>query len=77
MSLNEQYLLYTFANDLIKNHQFNLLYLNEKTDEVWLEKYENRSSIVVRLIHKGFDWKNHLKQDISFLFQRVRNVKQL
>ncbi|MCF3941773.1 rhomboid family intramembrane serine protease [Oceanobacillus alkalisoli] len=77
MSLNEQYLLYTFANDLVKNHQFNLLYLNEKTNEVWLEKYENHSSIVVRLIHKGFDWKNHLKQDISFLFQRVRNVKQV
>ncbi|GGN63835.1 MULTISPECIES: rhomboid family intramembrane serine protease [Oceanobacillus] len=77
MSLNEQYLLYTFANDLVKNHRFNLLYLNEKTNEVWLEKNENRTSIVVRLIHKGFDWKNHLKQDISFLFQRVRNVKQL
>lgn len=77
MSLNEQYLLYTYAEELIKNHQFNLLYMNEKNDEIWLEKYENRSSTVVRLIHKGFDWKNHLKQDVSFLVQRIRNLKRM
>lgn len=77
MTLNQQYLMYTFADDLVKNHQFDLLYVNEKNNEIWLEKYENRSSKVVRLIHKGFDWKNHLKQDISLLFQRVRNVKNL
>lgn len=76
MSLNEQYLLYTFARDLVRNHQFNLLYMNEKTNEIWLEKYENRSSTVVRLINKGFNWKNHLKQDITFLFQRIRSVKR-
>lgn len=77
MSLNEQYLLYTFADNLIKKHQFNLLYMNAKTNEVWLEKYENRSSTVIRLIHKGFDWKNHLKKDISFLIQRIRNAKRI
>ena len=77
MSTNEQYLLYTYAADLVKNHQFNLFYLNEKTNEIWLEKYENRSSKIVRLVHKGFDWKNHLKRDIIFLFQRVTKAKKL
>ncbi len=77
MKINEQYLLYTFAADLVKNHEFNLVYLNDKTNEVWLEKYENRASKIVRLIHKGFDWKNHLKRDISFLFQRIMRAKHL
>lgn len=77
MKVNEQYLLYTFAADLVKNHEFNLVYLNDKTNEVWLEKYENRASKIVRMVHKGFDWKNHLKRDISFLFQRVMSAKRL
>lgn len=77
MTLNEQYLMYTLADELIKKYDYNLLYVNEKTNEIWLEKYENRSSKVVRLIHKGFDWKNHLKHDISVLFQRIRNVRRI
>ncbi|WP_405101184.1 rhomboid family intramembrane serine protease [Oceanobacillus sp. FSL H7-0719] len=77
MIINEQYLLYTFAADLVKNHQFKLVYINHKTNEVWLEKYENRSSKIVRMIHKGFDWKNHLKRDISFLYQRIMSAKRL
>ncbi|MHA6250971.1 rhomboid family intramembrane serine protease [Oceanobacillus sp. CAU 1775] len=77
MNINEQYLLYTFADELINKHHYNLIYANGKTDEIWLEKYEDRTSKVVRLIHKGFDWKNHLKRDISFLFQRVLNAKRM
>ena len=77
MTLDQQYLMYTLANELVKKHDYNLLYLNEKTNEIWLEKYQNRSSTVVRLINKGFDWKNHLKQDISMLFQRIRNLKKI
>lgn len=77
MTLNEQYLLYRFAEDLVKEQKFNLLYINEKANEVWLEKYENRTSTVIRLIHKGFDWKNYLKKDIAFLIQRIRNIKRV
>lgn len=77
MTINEQYLLYTFAAELVKKHQFNLVYSNDKINEVWLEKYEGRTSKIVRLVHKGFDWKNHLKRDISFLFQRIMNAKRL
>lgn len=75
--INEQYLLYTFADELINKHQFNLIYANEKTNEIWLEKYEDRSSKVVRMVNRGFDWKNHLMRDISFLFQRVMNAKRM
>src|SRR5699024_1287975 len=77
MSIHEQYLLYTYASELAKNHHFNLIYSNDKTNEVWLEKHEGRSSKIVRMTHRGFDWKNYLKRDMSQLFQRILKVRHM
>ncbi|MEI3606819.1 rhomboid family intramembrane serine protease [Pseudogracilibacillus sp. SE30717A] len=76
MFITEQYYMYQLADDLIKNDQYEMLHLNPTTDEVWLEKYEKNVSKVIRLIHKGFDWKNHLKSDVTSVFQRVQTMKQ-
>ncbi|MFA1820416.1 rhomboid family intramembrane serine protease [Virgibacillus oceani] len=76
MYLNEQYTMYNLAYHLTANHGFHVLHINEKTEEIWLEKYKNKRSVVVRFLHHGFDWKNHLKKDIAQVFQRAKAMKR-
>ncbi|WP_087971680.1 rhomboid family intramembrane serine protease [Oceanobacillus rekensis] len=77
MYLDEQYKLYHIAYHLVTENNFDILHINEKVNEIWLEKYENKISTVVRFVHKGFDWKNHLKRDIAQVFQKSQPIKKL
>jgi len=77
MYAEEQYDMYKLAYHLTLNHDFYVLHINEKAEEIWLEKYENKKSVVIRFLHHGFDWKNHLKKDIAQVFQRTKAMKRL
>lgn len=59
MYVNEQYQLYQLAYSLVTVNDYDILHFNNNKGEIWLEKYENKKSKVIRLIHKGYDWKNH------------------
>lgn len=76
MYITEQYHLYRLAYELVANDDYEVLHLNDQTNELWLEKYDRKTSKVIRLIHRGFDWKNQLKADITNVFQRIRSLKQ-
>ncbi|RLL48075.1 rhomboid family intramembrane serine protease [Oceanobacillus piezotolerans] len=76
MYVNEQYYLYKIAYQLVTEMEFDILHIDSNNHEIWLEKYEDKLSKVVRLIHKGFDWKNHLKKDVAIVFQKTRNLKR-
>lgn len=77
MYLNEQYAMYQMAYHLVANNEYEVLHIDEKNNEIWLEKYEHKISNVVRFVHNGFDWKNHLKRDIAVVFQKVKAMKKL
>ncbi|HLR54620.1 MAG TPA: rhomboid family intramembrane serine protease [Pseudogracilibacillus sp.] len=77
MGVNDQYCLYTLVDYFLRNEDFQLLYMNGKTDEVWLQKQKKQQSTVLRFIQKEFDWKNHLKNDIAKVFQRVMTLKHI
>src|SRR5699024_82018 len=77
VGVNDQYCLYTLVDYFLRNEDFQLLYMNGKTDEVWLQKQKKQQSTVLRFIQKEFDWKNHLKNDIAKVFQRVMTLKHI
>ncbi|MBP2078191.1 rhomboid family intramembrane serine protease [Oceanobacillus polygoni] len=77
MYLDDQYKLYHTAYELVSKHQFDILHIDHNASEIWLKKYGNKRSQVVRLIQKGFDWKNHLKHDVALVFQKVKAMKKL
>jgi len=77
MGVNDQYCLYTLVDYFVRHEDFQLLYMNGKTDEVWLQKQKKQQSTVMRFIQKEFDWKNHLKNDIAKVFQRVTTLKHI
>ncbi|QGS68869.1 hypothetical protein CV093_11830 [Oceanobacillus sp. 143] len=75
--LDEQHILYQIANHFLKKEHFEILTINENADEIWLEKYANKKSTIIRLAHKGFDWQNHLRKDIAQVFQTVHNMQKM
>ncbi|WP_164668608.1 rhomboid family intramembrane serine protease [Virgibacillus doumboii] len=76
MYLVEQYRMYKTANSLVENDDFGVLFIKENHKEIWLEKYKNKTSHVVRLVHSEIHWKNHLKQDIAAVFQKAKTMKR-
>lgn len=77
MFLREQHLLFELAYTLVDKENFNLLHISKQDNEIWLEKVENKKSKVVRLLHKGFDWKNYLKKDVAQVFQKTKALKKI
>lgn len=75
MNLKDNYLLYATAYQLVTDDDYELLHINDQIKEVWLHKYENKTSRVIRLTSQGFDWKNHLKKDIAQVFQKMKILK--
>jgi len=76
MFIQEQYTMYKLAHTLMTKAQYTLVHIDPQKEEIWIEKYEKRISKVIRLAHKGYDWKNHLKQDIMHVFQKVHTMRR-
>lgn len=76
MYLSEQYYLYYFTDHLIRNENYKVFHFNIKKNEVWLMKKKWRETKIIRLIQKGFDWRNHLKNDIASIFKRVQSLQR-
>lgn len=76
MYIEEKYFMYHMAYTLVKNHEYDILYLNHRKEEIWLEKLHGRTTYLIRLFHRSFDWKNHLKKDIQTVFYRVQQMKR-
>jgi rhomboid protease GluP len=77
MYFNEPYAVYKLAYQLVTDNQYEVLYIDSDHHEIWLEKYDNKVSKVIRLASKGFAWKNHLKRDIAIVFQKAKSMKTL
>lgn len=71
----EQYTMYRLAENLLSNYHYELIYFNRQDNEVWLKKSSSGKTNVIRLLHRTFDWKNHLKIDIASLFQRLKGIR--
>lgn len=77
MSLEQQFRMYRLAYHLVANYGYEVLHIDEKQEEIWLEKLENKTSKVIRFVQQGFDWKNYLKRDIAIVFQKTKAMKRL
>ncbi len=77
MEQQESYMMYLFAYQLTEQHGYDTLYINNNVGEIWLEKYQNKISTIIRISTTGFDWKNYMKKDISIVFQKISAMKKM
>lgn len=74
---NNTFILYKVAKQLVENDSFQVLLIDQASDEVWLEKRIGKRTQIVRFLPRDFHWKNHLKQDIAKVFQAIQAAKKL
>ncbi|MFZ3580335.1 rhomboid family intramembrane serine protease [Virgibacillus sp. DJP39] len=77
MYTNEQHVMYKIADQLVAEEGYEIVDMDEHKEEIWLEKYINKTSYVIRLVHKEFYWMNDLKKDIALAFQRTKAIRRL
>jgi len=65
------------AFELIRYDHYEILHVSEQNNEIWLEKYENKTSKVIRVTTSGFDWTNELKRDITHVFNKINSMGNL
>lgn len=75
MNTNDSYIMHTLAYKLVDQEGYEVIHMKE--EEIWLERYKNKHSYIVRLTLKGYDWKNYLKKDIFTALQKVSKMKRL
>src|SRR5699024_7582154 len=77
MEISEQYCMYRLAYYFVMEEKYDMQHINNDRNEVWLEKRHKKNTNIIRFIPRGFNWKNHLKNDIARVFQRVKMLKNM
>ena len=77
MSITNQYFMYHTLFELVKNEQYEMVHINIKRNEAWVQKKERGKTTVIRFLLKQFDWQKHLKKDIAAVFQRIIAMKRI
>lgn len=71
------YSFWRIAADIMINHDFDLIQLDEDRNEIWLEKSVKATAYVVRIKQQTFDWSNQLKRDQDHVAQQVKKLSKL
>src|SRR5699024_6052028 len=77
MEISEQYCMYRLAYYFVMEEKYDILHINNDRNEVWLERRQKKNTNNIRFIPRGFKWKNHMKNDIARVFQRVKMLKNM
>lgn len=79
MTLGRKFIQYSLAFQLVKEKSYDILYVSDSNNgEIWLKKEVDRKNIsVIRIAVNGFHWKNHLKNDVMSVFQKVQTIKKM
>lgn len=74
MFLEDTFYLYKLTDYFIHQHGFDIVFIDNKQTEVWLQRNKRKQNHVIRLTNQEFDWKNQLKIDVD---RTSHNAKKL
>ncbi|KHE67288.1 peptidase C54, partial [Halobacillus sp. BBL2006] len=77
MHIEQEYFFWKLIHDLVVVQGFDVLHMNTKEQEVWLEKEHHWKTHVVRLKQKQINWRNELKRDVHITYQQLKQNRQL
>lgn len=70
--LEQEYIQYAVAHHLVTEQQYEIMHIDIVNHELWLKKAANKRDIyLIRLVAREFHWKNHLKNDLLHVFNRL------
>lgn len=54
--------------------RYHIIQLSQRTNEIWLESFENRHAPIVRIVRDDIDWSQWLKRDMEYAWHVVRQM---
>lgn len=75
--MEQSYSFWKFVYELVVVHDFQVLNLNTKEQEVWLEKDHQWRTNVVCIKQKQINWRNELKRELFMIQQQVKKNHKL
>lgn len=75
--LEDTFYLYKLTDYFINQHGFDIVFIDNKHAEVWLQRKKRKQNHVIRLTNQEFDWKNQLKTDIDRMFHNSKKLAKL
>lgn len=77
MHIENLYYFWRIAADIMVNHEFELIQLDEENNEIWLEKTEKSTAYVIRLKQQTFDWSNQLTRDQELVTHKLKKIQRI
>ncbi|WP_079479664.1 rhomboid family protein [Halobacillus salinus] len=77
MFVEQSYYFWKFVYELVVVHDFQVLHLHTKDQEVWLEKEHQWKTNVVRIKQKQVNWSNELKRELFMVQQQLKKNRKL
>lgn len=72
----EDYLFWRLAHYFITEQKYRLVQLSKDQKELWLEKRENKTAQLIRLLRFDIDWSNWMQQDIERIAAKGEGLRK-
>lgn len=76
MNIQEDFVFWRLAYLFIHDHGYRVIQLFENQRELWLEKLENKSVPVIRLLRQDLNWSNTMQRDIELVALNGEKIRK-
>ncbi|WP_162632640.1 rhomboid family intramembrane serine protease [Paraliobacillus zengyii] len=77
MFLEDTFYYYKLTDYLIHQQGFDIVFIDNRQTEVWLQRTKRKQNHVIRLTNQEFDWKNQLKIDVDRTYTNAKKLAKL
>ena len=76
MSFKEEYIYWSFINQLITKKGYRFISASNDQHEIWLENQSNRVDPIIRIKREDLDWSNSMKRDRNLVLHNAEKIRK-
>lgn len=76
MSFKEEYIYWSFINQLITKKGYRFISASTDHHEIWLENQSSRVDPVIRIKREDLGWSNHVKKDRNLVLHNAEKIRK-
>ena len=76
MSFKEEYIYWSFINQLITRKGYRFISASADQHEVWLEDQSSRKDPIIRIKREDLDWSNNMRRDRDLVIHNADKIRK-
>ncbi len=76
MSFKEEYIYWSFINQLITKKGYRFISASNDHQEIWLENQSSRVDPLIRIKREDLDWSNNMKRDRNLVLHNAEKIRK-